>query len=157
MNTNIGRNGRVPSDAEIEHDVAELRSLLAGIEGPKEPHPAYWQNFVVRVRGRIDEGTVRKRRGFSPAWATLGAAAVVAVIAVSTIFSPSKQSLIIEPPKVVRPMQAAPQSVANLAAAYDQSGTSSLVLTDSDVKMVNAIESNNDNAIFEALAESEQL
>ncbi len=157
MNTNIGRNGRMPSDADIEHDVAELRSLLAGIEGPKEPHPAYWQNFVVRVRGRIDQEKVSRRRAFSPAWATLGAAAVVAVIAVSTIFSPSKPSMIVDIPRTARPAQVVPQSVANLAAAYDQSGTSSLVLTDTDVKMVNAIESNNDNAIFEALAESEQL
>jgi hypothetical protein len=155
MNMKLGRDHREISDAEIERDVAELRRLLAGVDGPKEPHPAYWQNFVVRVRGRIDKEGFRKRRSFSPAWATVGAAALVAVVAVSSLFSPKEPG--VTPPQVVANPPAVPAASANLAAAYDQSGTQSLILSENDVKMVKAIESNNDDAMFEALAESEQL
>jgi hypothetical protein len=155
MNMKLGRDHREISDAEIERDVAELRRLLAGVEGPKEPHPAYWQNFVVRVRGRLDKEGFRKRRSFSPAWATVGAAALVAVVAVSSLFSPKEVG--VTPPQVAGTSKVVPPASSNLAAAYDQSGTQSLILSENDVKMVKAIESNNDDAMFEALAESEQL
>ena len=158
MSIKLGRDHHEPSDAEIDRDVAELRRLLAGVEGPKEPHPAYWQNFVVRVQGRIDKEGVRKRRSFSPTWATVGAAALVAVVAVSSLFSPKDPAVNPQPGgKVVAVTPAAPPPASNLASAYDQSGTQSLVLSATDVKMVQAIESNNDYAMFEALAESDQL
>lgn len=157
MSIKLGRDHRETSDADIERDVAELRRLLAGVEGPKEPHPAYWQNFVVRVRGRIDEEGFPKRRSFSPAWATVGAAALVAVVAVSSLFSPKETVVTPSPGEAVATAKVTPPASSNLAAAYDQSGTRSLILSDTDVKMVKAIESNNDDAMFEALAESEQL
>lgn len=138
-----------PPDAEIERDVAELRQLLAQIDGPAEPHPAYWQNFVVKVRGRIEqEGGRRKRRGFAPAWASLGTAAVVTVIVVATNVFKNEP-----PPPPDRPL---PNPVLSLAETYSSTETRSLVLSKGDVQMISAIVSDdNDDAVFEALVNAE--
>ncbi|MDB5035362.1 MAG: hypothetical protein JWQ98_2603 [Chlorobi bacterium] len=158
MNINPGRaNHSDPIDAEIERDLAELRGLLAGVEGPKEPHPAYWQNFVVRVRGRLDEEGFRKRRKFSTAWVSVGAAAVIAAVAITSVLNtggtvpggPIARTKVVDQP--------AEAASASMADAYAQTGTKSLVLSESDVQMVNAIVSNNDDAIFEAMVSSDQL
>jgi|GEM_PF-1973541 len=162
MKTNLGRNHMMePSDAAIERDVAELRRLLAGIEGPKEPHPAYWQNFVVRVRNRIDEdGGRRKRRGFSTAWASVGAAAVVTVAVISGIFSPGARvnddaDTAVDAGPVAGAVSSA--SKADLASHYRAAESEALILSGDDMRMISAIVSDNDNAIFEAMIESDEL
>ncbi|MEP7219953.1 MAG: hypothetical protein ABI876_13605, partial [Bacteroidota bacterium] len=147
MNINQGRaNHGDPIDAEIDRDVAELRGLLAGIEGPQEPHPAYWQNFVVRVRGRLDEDGFRKRRKFSTAWVSVGAAAVIAAVALTSVLNTGARI----PGNPITPTKLADQPAAvasaSMAEEYAQTGTKSLVLSESDVQMVNAIVSNNDDA-----------
>lgn len=139
-----------PPDAEIDRDVAELRQLLARVDGPAEPHPAYWQNFVVKVRGRIEqEGGRRKRRGFAPAWASLGTAAVVTVIVVATnVF---KNEPLPPPGRSLQPTPA-----LSLAETYSSTETRSLVLSKGDVQMISAIVSDdNDAAVFEALVNAE--
>lgn len=155
MNINLGRNHRSePLDAEIERDVAELRSLLARVDGPKEPHPAYWQNFVVHVRNRIDEeGGRRKRRSFSTAWASVGAAAVVTFFVISGIFTPDAAV----PPRggdIAQPIAAAK---SDLAMHYQDAGSQALILSGEDMRMINAIVSENDDAIFEVMVESGEL
>ncbi len=164
MENNLGRSRQAePSDAEIERDVAALRRMLAGVEGPKEPHPAYWQNFVVRVRDRVDEKGARKKRwGFSTAWASVGAAALVTVAVVSGIFSPGSTGSGIPGgtiSKVTPPASERREPGGDLAAHYQASDARSLVLSGDDVRLINAIVADNsdDAAIFEVLVNSDEL
>lgn len=154
MNVNLGRNHRSePLDTEIERDVAELRRMLAGVEGPKEPHPAYWQNFVVHVRNRIDEqGGRRKRRSFSTAWASVGAAAVVTFFVVSGIFTPDAP---LPPVSDAGGQQVVTAAKSDLAMHYQDAGSQALILSGEDMRMINAIVSENDGAIFEAMVDSD--
>lgn len=156
MNANLWRNQRgEPSDAEIEKDVAELRRLLDGVNGPAEPHPAYWQNFVVHVRTRIDEeGFRRKRWSFSTAWASVGAVAVMTVIVVATGLLDKQTIVPPTPPRV----QARPEAPTDLAAAYNSTDTKSIILSGDEVEMINAIVSDkSDDAVFEAMVERGEL
>ena len=173
MNSGTRQNGQQPLDMEIERDVAELRRLLDGIEGPREPHPAYWQNFLVHTRQRLDEQQARRRR-FSPsvAWASFSAAALAVVLVVGGILPGSNPSAVAPDNKI-----AASQPVATpeeedvmfglglesdlgseLAAAMPGDvldNSTSLVLSTEDVKMLNAIMSEeDDDAIFNAMIES---
>src|SRR5687768_13150305 len=90
MKIGIRQNWQEPSDSEIERDVAELRQLLESVEGPREPHPAYFQNFLVHTRRRLDEQQARRSR-FSPslAWASFSAAAVAVVLVVGGLLPTS--------------------------------------------------------------------
>jgi hypothetical protein len=146
-----------PSDAEIEKDVAELRSLLEKVDGPSEPHPAYWQNFVVRVQARIDEeGGRRKRRSFSTAWASVGAVAVMTVIVVATGLLDKQPAVIPNPVKPALKMHA--EAPADLAAAYNSTDTKSIILSGGEVNMINAIVSDkSDDAVFEAMVDEQEL
>ncbi len=142
-------NKHIPTDAEIERDVAELRNLLSGVDNPSEPHPAYWQNFVVNVRKRIDDGGAkRKAWRFSPAWASLSAAAVVTIIVVTSGILDQ-----LPPPPPAYPPKPVPVSLGD---SYSQTNTRSLVLSEQDVRMINAIVSDDrDDAIFETLVDSQ--
>lgn len=158
MNINLGRNRQTePSESEIERDVAELRRLVAGAEGPQEPHPAYWQNFVVHVRNRIDEeGGRKKRRSFSTAWASVGAAALVTIVVVSGVISPGGEvAEIIPPPQPPVPTPVAEQG--DLASQYQAANSQALVLSGNDMQLINAIVSESDDAMFEALVNSDEL
>lgn len=167
MKLSFGQKDRnEPSDAEIERDVAELRRLLEGVKEPNEPHPAYYQNFLVRVHDRIDEDRFRRKR-WSPsvAWASMTAAALVVVLAVSGLLPTVDDS--VGGRKIVQE-QPAPrtgsvrQQIPSGAGSerdpllYDQSARS-LVLSSDDMKMLNAIMSNDDDAVFRAMMESESL
>ena len=163
MKTNIWKNREgIPSDEEIERDVSELRRLLSGVEEPREPHPAYYQNFLVKVRGRIDDQGGRRKRLAVPSavWASLSAAVVVVALAVGGVFSPTGpvgKVASVDAGKVqpVDPAQPAlPQDFASLYNGQDIRG---LVLSKSDVQMVNAINSGDENAIFDAMADSDNL
>jgi hypothetical protein len=162
MKTNIWKNrGGTPSDEEIERDVSELRRLLSGVEEPREPHPAYYQNFLVKVRGRIDEQGGRRKRLAVPSavWASLSAAVVVVALAVGGVFSPTQPggqvaSTIAKGP-TVDPAQPAP--LQDFASLYHGQDIRGLVLSESDVQMVNAINSGDENAIFDAMADSDNL
>lgn len=159
MNVNLWRNrAGEPSDADIERDVAELKRLLDGVEGPAEPHPAYWQNFVVRVQSRIDEEGFRtKRRSFSTAWASVGAvAAVTVVVVVSGLLN--KQGLVTTPEAKGPAVAAHAQAPADLADAYSSTETQSIILSGEEMEMINAIVSDEgDAAVFEAMVEGSEL
>lgn len=157
MDVNLWRNHQgVPSDTEIENDVAELKRLLDGVDGPAEPHPAYWPNFVVRVRSRIDEqGGRTKRRSFSTTWASVGAVAAMAVLVVATGLL-DKPGVITNPPKPTAKLSA--QAPADLAAAYNSTDTKSIILSGEEVTMINAIVSDkSDAAVFEAMVNEDEL
>ncbi|HVZ39487.1 MAG TPA: hypothetical protein VHI13_09435 [Candidatus Kapabacteria bacterium] len=148
MGANISGNHGIPPDAEIEKDVAELRQLLSRVPGPAEPHPAYWQNFVVKVRGRIDEeGGRRKRWRLFPAWASLGTAALVTVIVVASGLLERTGK---DRPDPSRPV---PPAAAEFSAIYSNTDTQSLILSHDDVQMINAIVSDQDDAIFQAMVD----
>jgi len=158
MNVNLWRNHQgEPSDAEIDKDVGELKRLLDGIDGPREPHPAYWQNFVVHVRTRIDEeGARRKRRSFSTTWASIGAVAAMAAVVVATGLL-DKPGVVTIPTKTpaVKQFSDAP---ADLAAAYNSTDTKSIILSGEEMNMINAIVSDNgDAAVFEAMVSRDEL
>jgi hypothetical protein len=158
MDVNLWRNNRgEPSDAEIEKDVVELKRLLEGVNGPTEPHPAYWQNFVVRVQTRIDEeGGRGKRRSFSTAWASIGAVAAMAVVVVATGLL-DKPGAITTPP-AVPVAEAHTKAPADLAAAYNSTDTKSIILSGEEVNMINAIVSDeSDDAVFEAMVTGDEL
>jgi hypothetical protein len=177
MNLDLLKNRwRQPSDDEIDRDVAELRQILERVEGPQEPHPAYYQNFLVKVRGRIDEERFQRRRvAPSTIWASLTATAVVVALVVGGVFTPSTPELA-EGGKVGGATVTAPAAAEtneplfgessstssdlladNSSSATYTNGTTSLVLNDDDVKMLNAIMSDDDDALFEAMADSEGI
>jgi hypothetical protein len=142
-----------PADEEIERDVAELRSLLARVEEPAEPHPAYWQNFLVHVRERVEDDRVRRRRWTpSVALTSMTAAALVAVVAISGV-------LPIGPPRApgvdatVRREIPRPAVVDN---PYD-SGVESLMLSSDDLQMLDAILDESPEAVLQAMVEGENL
>ena len=89
------RYGSGRHDADIDRDVSFLRSLNAELPDPEEPHPAYWNNFLLRVREQVDgTGPAAKRsaarRWWSPSliWSSLAGVAALLVIAVSTDIIP---------------------------------------------------------------------
>lgn len=145
-----------PSDAEIERDVAELRRLLEGTDGPQEPHPAYWQNFLVHVRGRIDEEQVRrKRRSLITTWASITAAAAIAVFIVSDGLPGTKGGGTIPVVQTTKDVGAA--ALADNSLIFTDRATHSIVLSETDVRMVNAIVKGNDAEVFEAIVDSEMF
>lgn len=139
-------------DQEIERDVAELRMLLRNVEGPKEPHPAYWQNFVVHVHNRIDERRQQqRRRSMITAWASATAAVGVTLFVMtgglSSVMNDDPQ-----PPSVVTTTTT---HAAASSPLYADAGSRSLVLSEDDVKVLNAIISDDDNAMLAAIADSD--
>ncbi len=146
-----------PSDQEIERDVAELRKLMEGVDprGYEEPHPAYHQNFLVRVRGRIDqEQARRKRRSVLTTWGSLTAAAVIAVVIV-TDGLPGSGGRVIEPGGNGGGAVAAAPPAAAGERVFAEQGPNSLVLSENDVRMVNAIVDDDEAAVFEAMIDSD--
>lgn len=173
MKIGIGQNWQEPSDSEIEKDVAELRRLLDGVEGPREPHPAYFQNFLVHTRQRIDEQQARRRR-FSPsvAWASLSAATLAVILVVGgviptsinqTVSNPGGRIAAAEQP-ILSPKDGSDilglgsldemsTSLSVGEPAIDQS--SSILLSSDDVKMINVIMSEeDDDALLNAMIET---
>jgi hypothetical protein len=176
MNVDLLKNRRQPSDEEIDRDVAELRQLLERVDGPREPHPAYYQNFLVKVRGRIDEERFQRRRVVpTTIWASLTATAVVVAMVVGGVFTPSTRQ-IAEVGSGTKTTVTAPSTkeadeplfgesstassdllADNGSSATYTDGTTSLVLNDGDVKMLNAIMSDDDDALFQAMVDSEGI
>ena len=175
MNLDMLKNRwRQPTDEEIDRDVAELRQILGRVDGPKEPHPAYYQNFLVKVRGRIDEERFQRRRvAPSTIWASLTATAVVVALVVGGVFTPSTREIaevgagsratVTAPSATDEPLFGDSQTESsdlladNGSSATYTDGTSSLVLNDDDVQMLNAIMSDDDDALFEAMVDSEGI
>lgn len=157
---------REPSDEEIERDVAELRQLLRGLDLPAEPHPAYWQNFLVRVRQRVDERRIPRRRWApSMAWASVTAAALVVVLAVSGVLPTGHRAIDEKTAVSGRPgpgtdhsLAATPSSDAALAAdplLFDRTASHSIVLSNDDVNMLKAIMADDDEAILQAMVDAD--
>lgn len=146
-----------PSDADIDRDVAELRTLLASVEQPSEPHPAYFQNFLVKVRTRVDDDSVR-RRGFAPsmAWASMTAAALVVVLAVSGVLPTSTTRIVVDPP-VAGTLNVAPNATNASDVTLYEDGATSLVLSSGDVQMLNAILEKDEEAILRAMVDADNL
>lgn len=142
-------------DDEIERDVVELRRLLENVEGPKEPHPAYYQNFLVRVRDRIDRDRSRQRRwGLFGRVSAIGAAVVVLVLVSTTVMQNGGDL----PPAADRPENTVPptaQLESNSDAQLFPNESSNIILTKSDVRMLNAIMSEDDNELFKAIASAD--
>ncbi len=143
-------------DQEIERDVAELRQLLDGVEGPKEPHPAYYQNFLVRVRDRIDLDRSRHRKwGRVGRFSAIGAAAVVLVLVTTTVMQNGGGL----PPVTDRPAKTETaitegEGRSDYAPLFaDES--SSIILSKNDVRMLNAIMSEDDDELFRAIASAD--
>jgi hypothetical protein len=173
MKIGIRQNWQEPSDSEIESDVAELRRLLDGVEGPREPHPAYYQNFLVRTRQRLDEQQARRRR-FSPsvAWASLSAATLAVILVVggmlpTSIEQTSGRSSSSEEMATSSSILSTEDANALIfgdegdLAEAPTSGTqvldnkSSILLSSEDVTMINAIMSEEDDeALLDAMIET---
>ncbi|HVK39731.1 MAG TPA: hypothetical protein VNA88_14440 [Candidatus Kapabacteria bacterium] len=145
-----------PADDEIERDVAELRSLLAGLEEPAEPHPAYWQNFLVHVRNRVDDDRVRRRR-WSPSVAltSLTAAALVVVVAVSGVL-PLGERTPAQPGVIAIDRRDALRSDV-VENPYSVDGVESLMLSNDEMQMLDAILDESPEAVLQAMVEGESL
>ncbi|MCE7934390.1 MAG: hypothetical protein DYG96_07330 [Chlorobi bacterium CHB2] len=144
-----------PLDQEIERDVAELRMLLRNVEGPKEPHPAYWQNFVVHVHNRIDERRQqRRRRSMITGWASATAAVGVTLFVMTGGLSSIINSNEPHPPSVATTTAT---TTAASSPLYADAGSRSLVLSEDDVKVLNAIISDDDNGMLAAIANSDSF
>ena len=145
-----------PNDAEIERDVADLRQMLARLEEPAEPHPAYWQNFLVKVRQRVDEDGGRRRR-FAPsmAWTSLAAASLVVVVAISGVLPIGNHGGTVGTPAVQRrPAEQSRPVIADNPLNYGD-GTKSLMLTSDDMRMLDAILAEDSEAVLQAMVGSD--
>jgi len=149
-----------PIDGEIERDVAELRRLLHGVRGPAEPHPAYFQNFVVHVRDRIDRDR-RRHRSWARLrrFAAIGTATAVLVVVATTVFqhgvdipSGGEDDRTGSVP-TRRPTGSG--STARYEPLFRDEG-SSIILSKKDVRMLDAIMSEDDNELFMAIASNDQ-
>lgn len=164
MNFRLKNMDGAPSDQEIERDVAELHRLLDGVEGPREPHPAYWQNFLVHVRGRIDEDRFRRKRRIpSIALASATAVALIAIVLVGRLdrVGDPFSTDIPGQAQVARGAAGGARIDQNLLASnvdplLDQGDTHRLVLNEDDVKMLDAIMIDSDAAVFKAMVDSDQ-
>ncbi len=172
------RYGSGRHDADIDRDVSFLRSLNAELPDPEEPHPAYWNNFLLRVREQVDgTGPAAKRsaarRWWSPSliWSSLAGVAALLVIAVSTdiipVFGPD-EPLIAEGTTdlpAISPMSDEdllgliddPMPEEGTIPVSDETTTEHMILTESDIEMINAIEAGDDDALLLALIEDDSV
>lgn len=149
-------------DNELEHDVAELRMLLKDVPEVEEPHPAYWNNFLLRVHERIEEQAAPKRKAWwSPAliWGSLTGVAALLLVAWgvgmfpfgsksdTTVIAgntfPAQEELVLVP----RPLDedlTMPMTTSDM----NDEASYSIVLTQEDIDMINAIQSDDDGAIL---------
>ena len=154
---------------EIESDLAELRSLMEGLPAPAEPHPAYWNNFLLRVHERVEaETSPRKRAWYSPAliWSTLaGVASLVAVALITGVFSgelPENQEILADGPVVEQPvttendfdlvpLDAEMELLVSDMELPGEVAENHVILTAGEVDMLEAIESGDEDALLEAV------
>lgn len=158
-------------DNELEKDVAELRTLLKDVPDMEEPHPAYWNNFLLRVHERIEqEAAPKKKAWWSPAliWGSLTGAAAMVVVAWSIgIFPfgsnkddqiiasndlPAQEELVIVP----RPLDE-DLSIPMTTEDATEEASYSIVLTQEDLDMIDAIQSNDDGAILREIIDDPDL
>lgn len=155
----VPTSGRDSLDEAIERDVMELRRLTNDLPGPQEPHPAYWQNFVVRVHDRVDKQRVRDRaRRFWWRWSAVGASAAAAVLVVFVGFKgvlPGSDSELQNTPPVATNMGASVRSMPTPPPLF-AADANPIVLSKEDVQKYNAIVSGDDDDVFEQLAKAEQ-
>lgn len=178
MSKSMYEQGRM--DADIDRDVAELRGLLKDVPEPSEPHPAYWNNFLLRVHERVEAETAPKRRAWwSPAliWSSIAGTAALVLVAVVTGLVPFGADGPIESPAladgslaadaVERPVETSSDidlvpidaEMESLIADIDELhnvADEHVVLTASDIEMLDAIESGDDEALLEAMISDER-
>lgn len=145
-----------PLDREIERDVAELRRLLEKVEGPSEPHPAYYQNFLVRLRDRIDRDRPRHHRWtLVGRFSAIGAAAVALVLVTTTVIQYGGNLPTVADRPENRPAASTQRDGRGDYAPLFAEESSSIILTKNDVQMLNAIMSEDDNELFKAIASAD--
>ena len=159
-------------DDVIERDVADLRALLSEVPGPSEPHPAYWNNFLLRVHERIEEKQAPKRKAWwSPSliWGSLTGVVGLLVIALMTgIFpfgqeaaDPNTELAYVASPQELeltpRPMELdADLYVPGVDEGLDEASYS-IVLTKGDLEMIDAIEDGDNDDILQAMIDDVNL
>ncbi len=154
-------------DQEIERDVAELQMLMSEATEPEEPHPAYWNNFLLRVHERVEAETAPQRKAWwSPAliWGSLTGVALLLIAAwFGGIFpfggqdtgdvmladnNPPQEELVLTP----RPLD-----IDLLSLPIEEEEAYNLVLTQEDVDMLNAIQTGDDDAILREMMEDVEI
>lgn len=147
-------------DREIERDVEELQMLMKDVTEPEEPHPAYWNNFLLRVHERVEEEIAPKRKAWwSPAliWGSLTGVALLLVAAwFGGVFpfgsGPDENASLLalndvpaqeEPDLTPRPLD---EDLLTMPIEDDEAYN--LVLTQDDVDMLNAIQADDEEAIL---------
>ena len=160
-------------DDVIERDVQELHALLSRVPGPSEPHPAYWNNFLVRVHERIEEKQVPKKKAWwSPAliWGSLTGVVGLLAIALLTGVFPFGSDAVDPGSEVVaglnqpQELELTPRPPDLDADAYipgledeTEDASYSIVLTQDDLEMIDAIEDGDDDAILRAMLDDVDL
>ena len=158
-------------DDVIDHDVAELRSLLNDLPDPSEPHPAYWNNFLVRVHERIEEKHAPKKKAWwSPAliWGSFGGVACLLLAAYLTGVFPFGNTISDSGGEVFADLTGNEQVLTTqpdideeldgfIMSGIDNEAeeVSYIMLTQDEVDMMNAIESDDDDAILRAILEED--
>ena len=158
-------------DDLIEQDVAELQALLNDVPGPSEPHPAYWNNFLVRVHERIEEKHAPKKKAWwSPAliWGSLGGVACLLLAAYLTGVFPFGNDITVPGGEMLADLPAMTEEALTTKTIDEQMNdflisdingdveeVSYLMLTQGEVDMMNAIESDDDDAILRAILEED--
>ncbi|MCB0710846.1 MAG: hypothetical protein KDD67_00800 [Ignavibacteriae bacterium] len=152
-------------DDVIERDVADLRAMLSEIPEPSEPHPAYWNNFLLRVHERIDEKQAPKRKAWwSPAliWGSLSGVAGLLLIAFMTGVFPFGSDGVVSGEEFAHlsspgDLELTPRPLDMDTELYvpgideEIDGSYSIVLTESELNMINAISDGDDEAILQAM------
>lgn len=158
-------------DKEIEKDVADLRMLLKDVPEPEEPHPAYWNNFLLRVHERIEaEAAPKKKPWWSPAliWGSLSGVAAMLVIAwsvgifpfgsrtgddyIADKYVPPQEELVVVP----RPLDEE-IPVPSIGEEAPEDATYSIVLSQEDLDMIDAIQTGDDDAILREIMDDPDI
>ena len=167
-------------DEVIEQDVAELRALMSDLPEPSEPHPAYWNNFLLRVHERVEQKQAPKKKAWwSPAliWGSLTGVAAMLVIAFVTGLFPFGSSDVVTPGQgtevladavpsedaeltlTPRPLDAESDLDMLIPGPEEEFGDASytIVLTQDDLDMIEAIQADDDDAILQAMIDDVNL
>jgi hypothetical protein len=159
------------ADPVLEKDEEQLRLLLRDLPGPEEPHPAYWNNFLIRVHERIDQTAPQKKAWWSPAliWGSLSGVALLLVFAVAGKIGPfgngtgQQDPLFADLNRQAEELVLVPgprddtDIIGDIASDNADDANYSIVLTESDIDMINAIDADDGDAILQGLIDDIDL
>lgn len=150
-------------DGDIERDVEELHALMEGVREPEDPHPAYWNNFLLRVHEKIEAEQAPKRKAWwSPAliWGSIsGVALLLAFAWFSGMFSGNSGTELGDGPVLASNDAQAGEELVITPRPNDEdllspltdgeiSDQYSIVLTQDDIDMINAIQDGDESDIL---------